>query len=91
MHPGNSGHEDRVRRHHSGSFQLMPKPRFIEIEGKRYLWRDIVQLRRSQVQAAALPDQPALFELETDYRPEQERTAAGRYNEPTLFTRLDRH
>ena len=26
----------------------MPLPRFIEIDGKRYLWRDLVALRRAQ-------------------------------------------
>jgi hypothetical protein len=27
-------------------------PRMIEIDGKRYLWRDIVELRRAQLAAA---------------------------------------
>jgi hypothetical protein len=44
-------------------------------------------LRRQQLEAwkIAQPSQPALFELKTDCRPEAERTAAGRYREPTLF------
>jgi hypothetical protein len=33
---------------------------------------------------AAQPQQPALFELKDDHRPAAERTAAGRYQEPTL-------
>jgi hypothetical protein len=60
--------------------------RFIEIDGKRYLWRDIVQLRREQRKAYAKAQQPALFELKEDHRPAAERTAAGRYLEPSLFS-----
>lgn len=60
--------------------------RFIDIEGKRYLWRDLVRLRREQKEAHAKAKQPALFELKDDRRPPAERTAAGRYLEPSLFT-----
>lgn len=60
--------------------------RFIDIEGKRYLWRDLVRLRREQKEAHAKAKQPALFELKDDCRPVAERTAAGRYLEPSLFT-----
>src|SRR5271166_466183 len=35
--------------------------------------------------AAARIEQPALFELKEDCRPVSERTAAGRYREPSLF------
>jgi hypothetical protein len=59
---------------------------FIEIDGKRYLWRDVLKLRREQRQAYARAHQPALFELKNDHRPAAERTAAGRYLEPSLFT-----
>jgi hypothetical protein len=52
---------------------------------KRHLWRDILKLRKEQVQAAANAKQPALFELIDDSRPRAERTAAGRYREPSLF------
>jgi hypothetical protein len=55
----------------------MSCPRFIELDGKRYLWRDIPQLRREQRAAFARAAQPALFELKVDRRPEQERTAAA--------------
>jgi hypothetical protein len=61
-------------------------PRSIEIEGKRYLWRDIVQLRRQQKRAYARAQQPVLFELKEDCRPRTERTASGRYREPSLFS-----
>jgi len=64
-------------------------PKFIEIDGRRYLWRDVLRLRKEQVQAAARAKQPALFELLDDSRPRAERTAAGRYREPSLFEVLD--
>jgi hypothetical protein len=43
----------------------MALPRFIEIDGRRYLWRDLVTLR--QVQAQPRVEQPTLFELHEDY------------------------
>ena len=67
----------------------MTAPRFIVLDGKRHLWRDILKLRKEQVQAAAQAKQPALFELLDDSRPLAERTAAGRYREPSLFEVLD--
>ena len=63
----------------------MSKLRFIEIDGKRFLWRDILELRRAQKKAHARAQQPALFELKDDRRSPAERTAAGRYLEPSLF------
>jgi hypothetical protein len=59
--------------------------RFIEIGGKHYLWRDILQLRREQKKTHSRAQQPCLFELKDDSRPLTERTAAGRYLEPSLF------
>ena len=66
----------------------MTAPKFIEIDGKRHLWRDIVKLRQEQLRAAAeaAPTQPPLFELHEDFRPITERTAASRYLEPSLFS-----
>jgi hypothetical protein len=60
------------------------------IEGRAYSWRAILELRREQLEAwkAARPEQPALFDLKDDRRPESERSAAGRYREPTLMTYL---
>ena len=66
----------------------MPLPRFIEIDGGRYLWRDLVALRRAQATPAA--EQPALFALRDDHRPAGERDADERYREPSLFTLLER-
>ena len=59
-------------------------PKFIIIDGKRYLWREILQLRREQRKAARQP-QITLFELKDDCRPSSQRTADGRFTEPTLF------
>jgi hypothetical protein len=67
----------------------MTNPRFITIDGKRVLWRDLLTRRREQLAAAEKCEQPALFELKQDCRPIAERSAAGRYLEPSLFTLLD--
>jgi hypothetical protein len=68
----------------------MTGPRFVEIDGKRFLWRDVLKLRREQKRAYANARQPTLFELIDDRRPPAERTAAGRYFEPSLFTLSER-
>ena len=65
----------------------MPLPRTIYIEGRAYLWRELVALRRAQAEPRA--QQPALFELREDHRPAGERNPAERYCEPSLFTRLE--
>ena len=70
------------------------KPRFIDIEGTRYLWSDLVELRRAQLAAWRKAQQPTLFALIDDCRPAAERTATDRYLEPSLFStdmRLPRH
>ena len=66
----------------------MTAPKFIEIDGKRHLWRDIVKMRQEQCRAAAEAEsvQPPLFELHEDFRPITERSAASRYLEPSLFS-----
>jgi hypothetical protein len=64
----------------------MARLQHIEIDGKLYLWRDLLQLRREQKQAYARAQQPVLFELKEDCRPVTERTVAGRYREPSLFS-----
>jgi hypothetical protein len=61
------------------------KPRYLVLDNKRYLWRDILKLRREQCKAAAQQAQPVLFNLQDDERPKSHRTAAARYGEPTLF------
>ncbi len=62
-------------------------PAFIVIDGKRYLWRDILKLRREQKKATR-QRQLILFDLREDSRPASQRTVEGRYSEPTLF-RID--
>jgi len=64
----------------------MTRMKHIEIDGKRYLWRDVLQMRREQKKAFARAQQPTLFELKDDCRPATQRTAEGRYREPSLFS-----
>lgn len=68
----------------------MAKPDTIMIDGRAYSWRAILDIRRQQIEAwkKARPEQPALFELKDDKRPESERSAAGRYSEPSLLAWL---
>ena len=67
----------------------MPAPSTILIDGKRYRWKDLVQLRREQREAARRVTQLELFgDLAEDSRPAHERTASGRYQQPSLFTLL---
>jgi hypothetical protein len=63
----------------------MPAHLFIEIDGKRCLWRDILELRRAQIGARAAVRQPLLSELRHDCRPAATRPAPGRHLEPSLF------
>ncbi len=69
----------------------MNAPDLFVIDGRAFSWRRICELRRQQIEAwkRARPQQPALFALRDDRRPEPERTAAGRYREPTLLAWLD--
>jgi len=62
----------------------MSFPKTIEINGQRFLWRDLLKIRREQRKALRVA-QPVLFELHDDSRPASERTAAGRFREPSLF------
>jgi hypothetical protein len=67
----------------------MTAPRFIIIDGKRYLWSEIVRVRREQLAALKRQAaQPTLFELKHDARPATERKAADRYLQPSLFSVL---
>jgi hypothetical protein len=63
----------------------MSKPRYFVLEGKRYLWSEIVKMRHEQIKAARQAAQLALFVLQDDSRPKSQRQAAGRYEEPMLF------
>ena len=70
----------------------MSRPDSIIIDGRAYRWRDIIELRRQQLEVwkAARPEQPALFALKVDSRPARQRTVAGRYFEPSLLDALRR-
>lgn len=58
--------------------------RYVVIDGKRYAWRDILNLRREQKKTQRKA-QLALFELRDDSRPKSQITAHGRFEQPTLF------
>jgi len=64
-------------------------PRYILIDGKPYVWNELVKLRREQLLARARQRQLTLFDLRLDARPASEHTASGRFLEPSLFTFLD--
>ena len=70
----------------------MAKPDIIIIDGRAFNWQRISELRRQQLEAwqAAQPRQLALFALQDDCRPPAERTAAGRYREPSLWTVINK-
>jgi hypothetical protein len=65
----------------------MAKPDIILVDGHALSWQRITEFRRQQFEAwkAEQCRQLTLFELKDDCRPEAERTAAGRYAEPTLL------
>jgi hypothetical protein len=65
----------------------MAKPDTIIIDGHAHSWRQLCELRRQQLDAwrEAEGTQPALFQLKEDHRPAAERSASGRYLEPTLL------
>jgi hypothetical protein len=56
----------------------------IELGGVKYLWRNILKLRREQ-RKAQRQAQLTLFELKEDTRPQSQQCADGRYVEPLLF------
>lgn len=59
-------------------------PKYINVEGRRWRWSDLLKLRREQAKASRQA-QPLLFEVKEDSRPPSQTTADGRYSEPTLF------
>lgn len=65
----------------------MSGPRYLVLDGKRYQWAELLRLRKEQRKAAKKeqPTQPTLFPLKEDCRPPTQKTARGRYEEPTLF------
>jgi hypothetical protein len=67
----------------------MPRPKYFEFNGMFVPWRELLQRRKAQLAKAAKAEQPTLFPIKEDHKPASERTAAGRYREPLLFTRLE--
>jgi hypothetical protein len=67
--------------------RTMARQDTITIEGRSYTWRQLREVRRQQAEArrAAEGRQLALFELKDDSRPKLERSASGRYEEPTML------
>jgi hypothetical protein len=59
--------------------------KYFLLDGKKYLWSELVKMRRDQVKAARQAALLALFELQDDVRPKSQCTAVGRLEEPTLF------
>lgn len=59
--------------------------RTILIDGKRYDWHQIRQLRRQQILESRRIQQLTLFEMVDDTRPSSQKTADGRYSQPLLF------
>ncbi|HEY1745726.1 MAG TPA: hypothetical protein VGG11_03025 [Xanthobacteraceae bacterium] len=68
----------------------MAKPDILMVDGHAFSWQRLLELRRQQLEAWHTEQcrQPTLFELKDDCRAEAERTAAGRYREPTLLELL---
>jgi hypothetical protein len=52
---------------------------------RAYSCRAILEMRRAQLEDGSELRQDAPFPLKDDRRPESERTAAGRYQEPTFL------
>lgn len=65
----------------------MRKPDILIVDGHAFSWQRLCDLRRKQLEAWKIAEarQPALFDLKIDCRPRAERTAAGRYREPSLL------
>jgi hypothetical protein len=68
----------------------MAKPDILAVDGRAFSWQRLCELRRQQLEArqAAEARQLVLFDLKDDCRPATERTAAGRYQQPSLFARI---
>lgn len=59
--------------------------RTVLLDGKRYPIREVLKLYKEQKAMDRKARQLVLFELREDSRPSTQQTAAGRYQEPTLF------
>jgi hypothetical protein len=64
--------------------------KFIVVNTKLALRKELLTRRREQLAAVAKSEQPTLFEMKDDRRPIADRTAADRYLEPSLFSEPER-
>ena len=60
--------------------------KYFMLDGKKYLWKEILKMRQEQIKAAHQAAQLALFALQDDARPKSQSTASGRLEEPRSFT-----
>ena len=67
----------------------MTNPSYIVLNGRAYVWHELLRMRREQLNAIVQAKQLTLFEVKEDARPAIHRTAAGRYLEPSLFSILE--
>lgn len=67
----------------------LPRPAYLDLNGTRYLWRDLIELRRNQLAAARRLEQPSLFELVEDREPACEGIAALRCRKPSLLSLIN--
>lgn len=59
--------------------------RIVRLDGKAYPLAEVLRLAREQQQAERKAKQLQLFELRDDARPQSQRKAQGRFQEPLLF------
>jgi hypothetical protein len=69
----------------------MARPDTLVVDGHGFNWQRLCELRREQLEAwrAVQAQQLALFEMQEDWRPKRERTASGRYEEPSLLSLIE--
>jgi hypothetical protein len=65
----------------------MSRPETLVVDGHGFNWQRLCELRRQQLEAwrASEARQLALFAMQEDWRPKAERTANGRYEQPTML------
>jgi hypothetical protein len=60
--------------------------RFTEVDGKRYLWRDLMQMRRERKNAQARAQQSVLVLSKTTTAPQPSARPPANTWEPSLFS-----
>jgi hypothetical protein len=64
---------------------LIDDRQIFHVGREKYLWTEILKMRKEQIKAARQAAQLALFTLQDDARPKSQCTASGRFEEPTFF------